>query len=354
MPDPIDPARLLAWLRKRRAFAYVYSGSNRDALRAALRAHPKRLEGMLAHFLKSFVPDDCRWLKLSRFREAVFFEIGPDQLLEGMLNAMAAEPASSSRELFFYEVALSMSYQTTDSQGAFARVYERADNRADLAAVRTRLIFSDLPEGRIETMERRAARNAERTNDPNQLRRDFARDAPAIASGAHLNGLIWAARVYLGIFNDVDRTGAPEARFVAILGDELAAMALDGLVAALGRTDVPSLQDVIDLAVKRQYMNKWHVYIAGLSERFRRTSSLEGVPDELRRAMLAFDLTNPVADKPCEGTVTWMQHSWKQVLLRERPELVREAYEAVARAKLALGEQHPDGMRELLTDEGLG
>jgi Protein of unknown function (DUF429) len=48
-----------------------------------------------------------------------------------------------------------------------------------------------------------------------------------------------------------------------------------------------------------------------------------------------------------------MQHSWKQVLLRERLELVREAYEAVAQAKLALGDQHPDGMRELLTDEGL-
>ena len=55
-----------------------------------------------------------------------------------------------------------------------------------------------------------------------------------IASGAHLNGLIWAARVYLGIFNDVDRAAASEARFVPILGDAHAAMALDGLVAAFG------------------------------------------------------------------------------------------------------------------------
>ena len=114
----------------------------------------------------------------------------------------------------------------------------------------------------------------------------------------------------------------------------------------------PLLQDVIDLAVQRQYMSSWHIYIAGLSERFRRTSSLEGVPDELLRAMLAFDLTNPVAESD-EGTITWMQHPWKQVLLHERPELVRQAYEAVARAKLARGEQHPDGMRELLTHEAL-
>jgi hypothetical protein len=41
MPDAIDPERLLAWLMKRREFAYVYSGSKRDALRATLRALPE-------------------------------------------------------------------------------------------------------------------------------------------------------------------------------------------------------------------------------------------------------------------------------------------------------------------------
>lgn len=353
-PDAIDPARLLAWLRKRNEFAHAHAGSSRDQLRATLHAHPERLQGMLTHFLEDFVPDDHRWLELSRFREAVFFEIGPDQLIHGLLDAIATEPAGSQRELLFYEAALLLSYQATDCLGAFARVYAIADDRADLAAVRTRAVSSDLPEGWLETMGRRAARDAEATNDdPDQLRRDFARHAAAIASGAHLNGLIWAARVYLGIFDDVDRAAASEARFIPILGDALAAMALDGLVAALGREDVPSLQDVIGLALQRQYMNTWHVYIAGLSERFRRTSCLEGVPDELLRAMLAFDLTSPVSEEREEGTISSMQHAWKEVLLRERPELVREAYEAVARAKLAHGEQHADGMRELLTQEAL-
>ena len=352
-PGVLDSGRMLAWLRKRQAFADAYSTSNRVELRAALRSHPERLEGMLAHFLETFVPDDHRWYKLSRFREAAFFEIGPDQLIEGMLTAMVAEPAGSARELFFYEAALSLSYQTgDDSARAFDRVYGLADDRNDLAAVRARSVSSDVPEGRFENRMQRVTRDAEQTNDPDRLRRDFARDAAAIASGAHLNGLIWAARVYLGIFNDVDRAAAPEARFIPMLGDTLAGMALDGLVAALGRIDVPSLQDVVDLAVQRQHMNTWHIYIAGLNERFRRTSSLEGVPDDLLRAMLAFDLTQPVPEQ-YEGTITWMQHPWKQILLSERPGLVREAYEAVARAKLSHGEQHPDGMRELLTHEAL-
>jgi len=350
-PDTIDPARALAWLRKRRAFGPGYSRSNRDAVKAALAAHPQRLQEMLVHFLETFIPGDYRWLELSRFQEAVLFEISPDQLMETMLAAMAGEPAGSPREHFFYEAALQQSYHSANSRVAFERIYGMAEHRADLASVRMRTVYVELPEGYLPIAERREARKAEKP-DPDRSRREFAHDAAAIASGAHLNGLIWAAWIYLGLFSDVDHSAAPENRFGPLLGDDLAVMALDGLVAALDRSDVPSLQDVIDLAAQRQYKKAWHVYVAGLGEKFRRTSTLLGESDGLLSAMLAFDLTNPIATH--DGVVTtWVQHPWKEFLLRERPGLVHEAYEAVARAKLLSGDLHVDGLHELLTHEAL-
>ena len=245
---------------------------------------------MLAHFLKSFVPDSSEWLTLSRFREAVFFEIEPDQIIEGMVAAMAAEPAGSARELFFYNAALALSYQAANRQEAFAQVYEFADNRSDLIALRTLGVSSNLPEGYLERMERGTARTAERTDSLDRVRYDFARDAATIVSGENLNGLVWAARVYLGIFPDVDHALPLAERLVPILGDLHATMAVDGLVAALSRPDVPTLQDVIDLAVQRQYRGVWHVYIAGLCEHFRRTSSVEGLPEEPLRVSWTPDL----------------------------------------------------------------
>ncbi|TFW57990.1 hypothetical protein CT676_26600 [Bradyrhizobium sp. MOS001] len=41
------------------------------------------------------------------------------------------------------------------------------------------------------------------------------------------------------------------------------------------------------------------------------------------------------------------------VALDESSELVRQAYEALARRNLARGEQHPDGTRDLRTHEAL-
>jgi hypothetical protein len=351
--DVVDPVRLLAWLRKRRAFEHGYSGRNQAELRAALIAHPERLQGVLSHFLDGFVPDDNRWLTLMRFREAVFLEITPNQLIEGMLTAMASETVGSPRELFFYEAAFSLSYQEADGQVHFERLYSLADTRADLVDVRTRSVSAPLPQEYLQRTAGRRTARAEEPEDPDRLRRDFERDAAAIASGANLSGLIWAARVYLGIFDDVDRSITPDARFVPMLGDALASMALDGLVAALGRADVPSLNDVIELALQRRHHTSWHAYLAGISEYFRRTSSLQGLSDELLRAMLAFDLTNPVLQED-NSRITSLEHPWKQAVLRERLELARQAYEGVARAKLALGEQHPDGMRELLTNEAFG
>jgi hypothetical protein len=74
------------------------------------------------------------------------------------------------------------------------------------------------------------------------------------------------------------------------------------------------------------------------------------VPDDLLRALLAFDLTNPVSEER-DGSTRWVTHPWKQAILNERPELARDSYSAVARARLSKAEEHADGLHELLTEQ---
>ena len=50
-----------------------------------------------------------------------------------------------------------------------------------------------------------------------------------------------------------------------------------------------------------------------------------------------------------DGTDHWLVHPWKEALLQENPELVRDVYLAVVRLKLSSHQQFADGLRELLT-----
>jgi hypothetical protein len=92
------------------------------------------------------------------------------------------------------------------------------------------------------------------------------------------------------------------------------------------------------------------VLIAGLIERWEPNSSLTGFSDDFLKAMLVFDLTNPMFEK-LEGSSRVVVPSWKAALMQDRPELVRDAYVAITRAKLAKGDQIVDGLRDLMVED---
>src|SRR5262249_52279181 len=69
-------------------------------------------------------------------------------------------------------------------------------------------------------------------------------------------------------------------------------------------------------------------------------------------AALAFDLTSPISEMR-DGETRLRVAGWKNAAMAQRPDLVRDAYVAVVRACLAKGEQHADGLRELLTEAAL-
>ena len=92
----------------------------------------------------------------------------------------------------------------------------------------------------------------------------------------------------------------------------------------------------------------WHALVAGLNERWSLRQGLAGLSADFIKALVAFDLMNPVSALR-DGTDHWLVHPWKEALLQENPELVRDVYLAVVRLKLSSHQQFADGLRELLT-----
>jgi hypothetical protein len=345
----IEPARALQWLRLRDSYSSGYGGDLSGDLRAAIRERQDRLSAITNHFFETLVPDKDRWLRLHRFREVTLLQVTPGELLDHLTAHMARATVGSDKELFLYEAALGMTFSMNGPQAnmGFEKLFALADNRADLRAVRDACVSCKIsPRGLLN----RPPRDDGDTEHDLEQRRNFENDADAIRNGNHLGWLTWAAQVYFSLFSDVDEKASPRERLVAVLGETNVQTAIAGFIAALSRTDLPSLADVVALSAQHQRYDRWYVLTAGLIERWKANPSLAGLSDELLKAALAFDLTNPVFEH-VNGSSRVIVPDWKTAVMQDQPELVRDAYVAIARAKLAKGDQMVHGLRELMVED---
>jgi predicted NACHT family NTPase len=348
----IEPGRALNWLRVRHAFRDSYSGAH-DRLASALRANPERLAIIADHFLETFEPGERRSADLFRFQEVTLHLLSADAMLEHLVRHLAKAVPGSAKRKFLYEAAIHFTWQSRslDGRAAFDKLYALGDADGELRAIRDAMVTVTLPERYLERKVRQHAREEAGAGGAGYRER-FEQAADKIRSGEHLGWLDFLAKIYFGIFSDLDSTQTPQQRLASIIGEPNVPAAMEGLCAVLNRNDLPQLADVAALAAEHQHYDWWYAIIAAMDERFAVINDLAQFSDELLSAAIAFSLTSPVFEERDQVTGLW-KHAWKIAALARRPELVRDAYAAVARAKLAKGDQHTDGLDELMTDAAL-
>lgn len=348
-PAVFDATRDLSWLHKRLLFKGMERESRARDLRAAMAETPDRVRAIAKRFLSTFVADDDRWTSYSQFLQAMLNQLSVEELLDMVINQIATEDDGSERQHFFYELAFALSYQAEQPIGAiaFEILYTIADAKAWLQPVRAGCTASRLYDRYFEGRRGRRPEGND-SSDRERQRREFAQDAENIRSGAHLGWLSHVGKIYCALYDDVDQNLEPRDRIAAWLGEEHTETALAGLRAALSRNDLPKYADIMALTAKHQNYEWWHALVAGLNERWAIGEGFGDLSDDFLKGMLAFDLTNPVANER-NNTVTWLSHPWKEALLERRPELARDAFLAVARLRLSSGDQGIDGLSELLT-----
>ncbi|WP_246674978.1 hypothetical protein [Mesorhizobium sp. B2-4-11] len=348
-PGILDAARALGWLRKRLQFKGMERESRARELQAAMAETPERVRAIAKHFLRTFVADDDRWTTYTDFLQATLNQLSTEELIDMVIEQIPTEDDGSERQRFFYELAFSLSYQAKQPIGAiaFEILYAMADTKACLQPIRTSSTAARLYDKYFE--RRRGQDDDDDKNDRERQRQEFAQNVESIRSGENLGWLRHLGLIYFALYNDVDQELEPRDRIAAWLGEEHTETALAGLRAMLSRTDLPTFADVMALAADHKRYDWWHALVAGLNERWAIGEGLGNLSDDFLKALLAFDLTNPVANER-NNTVTWLVHPWKEALLEQRPDLVRDAMLAVTRLRLSSGGQGIDGLSELLTD----
>jgi hypothetical protein len=346
--SPLDLGRGLSWLRKRLDFGDGYGGRDATDLRAALRETPDRLNAIAHHFLTSVPIDNARWLSWHRFREAILFELSSDVLLDRVVENLRSAKDGDTQQ-FLYEIANSLCYQARQPHAGavFEWLYALADSRPSLRDTRERAIVSKLPDNYFRG---RSNQHVVARDSREQQRRAFDTEAPQILTGTHLGWMQHIARIYFALYSDVSTEKTPHERLAAWLGEERVETALAGLRATLSRSDLPNFDDVMKLTTDHRHYDWWYALIAGLNERWSNGEGLSGLSEDFLKAMLAFDITNPVSSTE-GGVQTWRTHPWRSAVAERNPELVRDVYVAVTRLRLSRGEQMIDGLSELLNEQ---
>lgn len=345
--DIIDPDRVLGWLQKRPAFRGLGGEGRARDLRVAMRQKPERLRAIADHFLSSLVLDQDAWFRLYEFRNTTLHEISADVLLDIVICKMEAANTSNEQQ-FLYEIALHLSCQAEQPRAAitFERLYRLADSNPALRDTREKMVAAKLPDSYFQGRGNREEQ-IEESRENQQL--DFDRNRESIRNASHLGWVRHLSFIYFGFYSEIDAAGSGQERLERWLGADRLEPALESLRSSLTRCDVPTFENVIASIAKHRRYDWWHALVAGLNERWAITQDFGDLTDDRLRALIAFDLVNPVFE--LRGTVQHLVvHPWKEVLLIHRPELVRDAYLAVARARLSENGTYADGFRELLTD----
>lgn len=344
----INASRVLTWLHKRLAFQRGYRGSQDGNLRAAMDANPDLLRAVALEFFCSVPIDGDHRYAFHRFREATLFALNADALAEVAMQAFEAADKASDRRLFLYEVAMSLSYQMSSPQGdlLFDDLYQSAEEEPELRAARYAAVVTELPSNYFPI---RSTRVEDRESGRVRQRQEFDQDIDLILRGGHVGWLGHLARIYFALYSDSDRSVSPRAQLADWLGEHRVNAAVEALVAALARNDLPSFEDVMRLTAESKHFDWWYALVAALNERWAADQGLPNLSDDFFKGILVFDITNPIFIS--EGnTERRMVHPWREALTERRSELVRDAYLAVAQLHLSHNEQFVGGLHELLNE----
>ncbi len=346
----IEPVQALRWLSVRHAFRDSYSG-NRNEFRAVIAAKPDRLGALADQFFETCNPSKDIWLDFDHIQEATLHLLGADQMLGLLLDHLVKAPEGSAKRAFFYEAAFPITWRTNSRLGpdVFEKLYALGERDAGLRLIRNKCVCANLPERYLERKRGRHDNEAEAEKSRAKHRAEFESEVAAIRTGQNLGWLSFLAQVYYGRFSDLDRKGTPRERLAFIIGDSNVPAAIEGFKAVLTRRDLPGLQTVVGITAERKIYNWWRAVLVAMDECFAADCNLAAFSDDSLAAAMAFELIEPILETR-DDVQSWRVAAWKKAALEQRPSLVHGAYKAIARVRFSKGDQHIDGLHELLTE----
>lgn len=232
-------------------------------------------------------------------------------------------------------------------RGAAGLSLERLEEWADAHPERKHwlepLLAWDIPEWRLEQAADRKTREQERSDAKRTRTIALQKRLSQIRFGtARVDLMYQLAGVWRGLYIDT-RGETPAERFDSYCdnGNEMLSISEAGFRRCLERDDLPTVIEIIDLALKQKEHFIRRPCLVGMELRWRDgEAEIDKLPEETLRRMIAFRLTDGTGNTP-----EWFIH-----LVQQRPALVAEVLSIYASTTLKSGKDFVDGVYPLAHD----
>lgn len=305
-----------------------------------LTSHPAVVQGLFRH-----------WFSVTPFAkprvEVIYFwqrlhGIAPPAYFHRWLFSLAEQEPDPARAEFLFQEAVQGSVCLREDGPTLDELFQCADRDSRFRDPLRIALCWDIESWRQEDAQRRRA-NERRAERQRALRIQQLSDRmETIRSGDPTQALVTLAKVYFGLFSDVNRDASSKDRLVTFTNPEIAAAALDGFIAALRRTDIPSPKMIGEAQAESQEYLLGFPILAGLEVQATRSlPDIQLLPASTLQSGLAFHY----------AIMTDREREWVDPLIKSLPDLAAEALMAFWRPLLAHNSKNIMGLYELVHED---
>lgn len=316
-----------------------------------------RNEGLVCDWFKEEVGkldiENCNWSFWHAFKGTILWQIDQAKAVEIIFEVLPKKAPFAPKDKFLYEMALILCFGTSPpARKLFETLYQFGNDHLELAQTRKTACRCEVEDWQLRDRARNLEVNEKSLEANEKNRIDFEKNLEAIRAGCQEDWLHYVAKIYLATLPDVDKRVSPETRLKTKLGDEYSTIALEGLRASVSRTDLPSMDDIVDNYMRDRFYVRWLWFVAGMDEGWKQKPSLQGYSDSQLEVALAinlffrtYTLTGNVQREIVRG--------WKEALFEYRKDIVIKVFSFVARRGLESDRSSVTGLYEFCKEDRL-
>jgi len=314
------------------------------AIKSWLISHPTVVQGLFLHWL-SVTPLDKPGVEIHYFWCRLHSIAPPCGFHRWLMNIAEQELDPARAEFLFREAVHGSTALLREDGPTLDDLFDCVDRNSRFRDVLNTELCWNIPSWRKDDAQRR--RSAEQKREAERALRvqQLSEKLDEIRAGNQIGALTFLAKAYFGLFYEIDRDSPPRDRLITFTNPEIAAAALEGFVATLQRSDIPSPEMIgVTEAQGQEYLIGFPI-LAGL-EVLASTSFADVLllPPATLQSGLAFHY----------AIVTDREREWVAPVVESVPVLAAESLLAYWRPLLATGSKSIPGLYDLAHKEKMG